>query len=251
MPQTHGPLLEVNNIHLKYSFYRSQTMKDIILRRKRKEKKEFEALKGISFTLEHGINLGVIGSNGSGKSTLLRVLANTLFPDSGTVVNRAESVSLLSLGVGFKQDLTGHENIYLNGLLLGLSRKQLDERMEEIISFADIGDFVSNPVRTYSSGMRSKLAFSIAINVDPELLLVDEIFSVGDERFREKSRNKMESMILDDRTVVMASHSMEMVKQYCQKVLWIEEGVVRKFGKPEEVVDSYLQHMALSENVKS
>jgi len=234
------PILEVEDVHLKYSFYRSQAMKEVILQRKRKEKKEFEALRGISFTLGSGMNLGVIGSNGSGKSTLLRVLANTLFPDSGRVINRAKSVSLLSLGVGFKPDLTGHENIYLNGLLLGLSQKELKERMREIIAFSELGDFIGNPVRTYSSGMQSKLAFSIAVNVNPDLLLIDELFSVGDERFREKSKKKMESMILDDRTVVMVSHSMNMIRQYCQKVLWIENGVVMGYGEPEEVTAGYL-----------
>ena len=235
------PILEVKDIHLKYSFYKAQAIKEVLLKRKRKEKKEFEALRGISFTVEHGINLGVIGSNGSGKSTLLRVLANTLFPDRGTVINRSKSVSLLSLGIGFKPELTGHENVYLNGLLLGLSRAELEERMNDIISFAEIGDFISNPVRTYSSGMRSKLAFSIAINVDPELLLIDELFSVGDEHFREKSKKKMESMIQEDRTVVMVSHSMGMIKQYCHKVLWIEEGIVRmrNFGELPDMLGHF------------
>jgi ABC-type polysaccharide/polyol phosphate transport system ATPase subunit len=244
MSDKKNPILEVDNVHLKYSFYRSQAMKEVILQRKRKEKKEFEALKGISFKLDSGMNLGVIGSNGSGKSTLLRVLANTLFPDSGRVINRAKSVSLLSLGVGFKPDLTGHENIYLNGLLLGLSQKELKERMAEIIEFSELGDFIANPVRTYSSGMRSKLAFSIAINVDPDLLLIDELFSVGDERFKEKSRKKMESMILDNRTVVMVSHSMDMIRHYCQKVLWIEHGIVQKHGDPETVTEAYLKYMS-------
>ncbi|WP_020614681.1 ABC transporter ATP-binding protein [Sediminispirochaeta bajacaliforniensis] len=237
------PILEVEDVHLKYSFYRPQAMKEVILQRKRKEKREFEALRGISFTLGSGMNLGVIGSNGSGKSTLLRVLANTLFPDSGRVINRAKSVSLLSLGVGFKPDLTGHENIYLNGLLLGLSQKELKERMGKIIAFSELGDFIGNPVRTYSSGMKSRLAFSIAVNVDPDLLLIDELFSVGDERFKEKSRKKMESMISDNRTVVMVSHSMNMITQYCQKVLWIEEGVVKSYGDSEEVATAYLEYM--------
>jgi len=241
------PILEVENVHLKYSFYRPQAMKEVILQRNRKEKREFEALKGIFFKLNSGMNLGVIGSNGSGKSTLLRVLANTLFPDSGRVINRAKSVSLLSLGVGFKPDLTGHENIYLNGLLLGLSQKELKERMGKIIAFSELGDFIGNPVRTYSSGMKSRLAFSIAVNVDPDLLLIDELFSVGDERFKEKSRKKMESMILDDRTVVMVSHSMSMITQYCQKVLWIEKGVVMAYGEPEEVTTAYLTFIKSNE----
>ncbi|MBF9014421.1 MULTISPECIES: ABC transporter ATP-binding protein [unclassified Oceanispirochaeta] len=243
MSEYREPILEVENLRLKYSFYKSQPLKEVMLKRNRKKKNEFEALKGVSFKLEHGTNLGVIGSNGSGKSTLLRVLANTLTPDSGKIINRAKSVSLLSLGVGFKPELSGHENIYLCGLLLGLSQKELDARMDEIINFSEIGEFISNPVRTYSSGMRSKLAFSIAVNVDPDLLLIDELFSVGDERFREKSKKKMEEMILDDRTVVMVSHNTTMIKQYCQKVLWIEEGILKGFGDPNTVVNNYLDFM--------
>ncbi len=240
---TEEPVLEVKDIHLKYVYYRTRALKEVLLRRIRKEKKEFEALKGISFILHQGVNLGVIGSNGSGKSTLLRILANTLIPDSGTVINRAKSLSLLSLGIGFNAELSGYENIYLNGLLLGLSRSELEKRINEIVEFSEIGEFISSPIRTYSSGMRSKLAFSIAVNVDPELLLIDEIFSVGDEHFKEKSKKKMESMIMEDRTVVMVSHSMDMIKQYCHKVLWIECGMVKGFGEPDDIVSQYLDYM--------
>ena len=236
-------VLSVTDVHLKYKFYRTQKLKQTLLRRDKRKITEFEALKGISFEVEKGINLGVIGSNGSGKSTLLRILAHTLIPDIGSVEINVGSVSLLSLGVGFKPDLTGHENIYLNGLLLGLSEKELDKKMDEIIKFSELGEFIYNPVRTYSSGMKSKLSFSIAVNVNPELLLIDELFSVGDARFQKKSKSKMESMIQDDRTVVMASHSMGMVKQYCQKVLWIEGGSVKGFGDPDDVVNKYLEYM--------
>ncbi len=237
------PILEVRDVHLTYSFFHRQKIKHVLLKGEKKRKKEFEALRGISFNLHHGKNLGIIGSNGSGKSTLLRVIAHTLFPDSGQVINRARSCSLLSLGVGFKADLSGHENIILNGLLLGMSRKGLEEKMRDIIDFSELGEFINNPVRTYSSGMKSKLAFSIAVNVNPELLLVDELFSVGDEHFREKSRQKMENMILEDRTVVVVSHSMDMIKQYCDTVLWLEGGRVKMRGAPAEVIDCYLQFM--------
>jgi len=236
-------VLDVKEVHLKYKFYRTDTLKQSILKKNKKELTEFEALKGVSFQVERGINLGVIGSNGSGKSTLLRILAKTLIPDQGFVEMNAKSVSLLSLGVGFKPDLTGHENIYLNGLLLGLSQKELDAKLGEIIEFSELGDFIYNPVRTYSSGMKSKLSFSIAVNVNPELLLIDELFSVGDSRFQEKSKAKMESMIQDDRTVVMVSHNTGMVKQHCQKALWIEAGKVKGFGEPEEVINNYVEYM--------
>jgi len=234
-------VLEVENIHLSYKFYQAQALKHFILNRKRKHVSRFEALKGISFKVERGTNLGIIGANGSGKSTLLRIIANTLTPDSGKIINRASSVSLLSLGVGFKPDLTGYENVYLNGLLLGLSKEQIQERMSKIISFAEIGEFIDNPIRTYSSGMKSRLSFSIAINVDPDLLLIDELFSVGDEKFKVKSQQKMESMIKDHRTVVMVSHSLGQVKKYCKNALWIDNGIARSFGPSADVVDEYLE----------
>lgn len=234
-------VLEVENVHLSYKFIKAQGLKHTLLNKKRREIQYFEALKGISFSLERGINLGIIGSNGSGKSTLLRVIANTLTPDKGTVQCKAKSISLLSLGVGFKADLTGHENIYLNGLLLGLSRSEIDERMKRIISFAELGEFIYNPVRTYSSGMKSRLSFSIAINVDPDLLLIDELFSVGDEHFRKKSREKMVDMINDKRSVIMVSHSMDYIQKYSHQVMWLDQGQVIEIGEPERVVSNYLK----------
>lgn len=236
-------LIEVKDLHLKYVFFKTGALKHSILKRNKRKKIEFEAISGISFEVEKGINLGIIGSNGSGKSTLLRILAHTLMPDLGHVNIKTNSVSLLSLGVGFKPDLTGHENIYLNGLLLGLTPKELEKKMDEIIEFSELGEFIYNPVRTYSSGMKSKLSFSIAINVNPELLLIDELFSVGDARFKEKSRKKMESMINDDRTVVMVSHNIKMIHEYCQKVLWLEKGKIRSYGEPDKVINDYMAYM--------
>lgn len=236
-------VLEVKDVHLSYKFYQAQALKHYLLKREKKKLKRFEALKGISFTMERGTNLGIIGSNGSGKSTLLRILANTLTPDKGDVFNYASSVSLLSLGVGFKPDLTGYENVFLNGLLLGLSRKEIEERMSDIIEFSEIGEFIDNPVRTYSSGMKSRLSFSVAINVDPDLLLIDELFSVGDEHFRKKSLQKMDALLKANRSVVMVSHSLEQVKKYCNTVLWLEKGEVIEIGKPEDIISKYLSYM--------
>jgi len=233
-------IIEVNDVHLNYKFYQTQALKHFLLRRERKNSKTFEALKGISFNVKRGTNLGIIGSNGSGKSTLLRILANTLSPDSGTVINRASSVSLLSLGVGFKHDLSGYENIYLNGLLLGLSKDDITSRLDRIIAFSEIGEFINNPVRTYSSGMKSRLSFSIAINVDPDLLLIDELFSVGDEHFKNKSQQRMEALIEDNRTVVMVSHSLGRIKKYCHEVIWLEQGYIRRIGPAEEVINQYM-----------
>lgn len=238
--------LEAENIHLHYSFKKSRALKDFFLFQNKKQKKYFEALKGVSFKLEEGTNLGLIGANGAGKSTLLRILAHTLIPDDGVITNNTSSVSLLSLGVGFKPDLSGKENIYLNGLLLGLSIKELNKLMDEIIEFAELGEFIHNPVKTYSSGMKSKLAFSIAINVNPDLLLIDELFSVGDARFKKKSKAKLESMIKDHRTVVMVSHNMKMIEQYCDHVLWLDKGKVIKYGKADEIIPEYLEFMEQS-----
>lgn len=236
-------ILEIRDISLTYKFYKAKALKHLILNRKEKKIQRFKALENVSFDVKKGTNLGIIGSNGAGKSTLLRLLANTLTPDSGFINNNAKSLSLLSLGVGFKPDLTGHENIFLNGLLLGLSQKQIEQKMNDIINFAELGDFIHNPVRTYSSGMKSRLSFSIAINVDPELLLIDEILSVGDEHFRKKSSKRMEELIRDNRTVVMVSHSLGQIKKFCHKVLWIEAGKVKGHGDPEEVISAYLEYV--------
>ncbi|MBN1182298.1 MAG: ABC transporter ATP-binding protein [Bacteroidales bacterium] len=239
-------IVEVNDVYLSYKYTQAQALKHFIINRKKEKKvKYFQAIKGVSFNVEKGINLGIIGSNGSGKSTLLRLLANTLAPDKGSIVNNSQSVSLLSLGVGFKPDLTGHENIYINGLLLGLSRTEIDQKMDEIIDFSELGDFIYNPVRTYSSGMKSRLSFSIAINVDPDLLIVDELFSVGDERFKEKSSSRMESMLKDNRTVIMVSHNLSSIERYCSKVIWIEDGRVFKMGEPKNIIPMYKEYMKI------
>lgn len=236
-------ILEVKDVTLTYKFYKAKALKHFLLSKKVKKSQKFQALNSVSFNIKRGTNVGIIGSNGSGKSTLLRILANTLTPDSGSIKNTAKSVSLLSLGVGFQADLTGHENVYLNGLLLGLSKDQIEERMNSIIDFAELGDFIYNPVRTYSSGMKSRLSFSIAINVEPELLLIDEIFSVGDEHFRKKSGKRMEQLIQDHRTVVMVSHSLDQIKKYCTQVIWIEGGKIMGDGEPEEIIEKYLQYV--------
>lgn len=236
-------ILEVKDVHLNYSFRSSRALKEFFLFKNKKTKKQFEALQGVSFSVKEGSNLGIIGANGSGKSTMLRILANTLIPDSGQVINHASSVSLLSLGVGFKGDLSGKENIYLNGLLLGLSLNELNSRMDEIIKFAEIGDFIHKPVKTYSSGMKSKLAFSIAINVDPELLLIDELFSVGDARFKKKSKARITSMIKEHRTVIMVSHNMKMIEDYCDCVLWLDSGKIKAFGDTKIIIKDYIEFM--------
>lgn len=207
----------------------------------------FEALKGVSFNLEEGKILGIIGKNGSGKSTLLRAIAGIFSPDKGSIDLHNRSVSLLSIGVGFNKKLTGRENIYLSGMLLGFSEEEIAKKEKEIIDFADIGDFIKKPVKTYSSGMYSKLAFAITAILETDIMLIDEVLSVGDVKFKEKSYNKMKELISDEhRTVVIVSHSSSTIAELCDEVLWLHDGKVIMQGVPEEVIPKYEEFMNAS-----
>lgn len=237
-------IIEVENLCLNYRFIKSLSFKEwgaytFSLGRKQSKKKIFQALHDVSFKIEKGKTVGIIGENGAGKSTLLKVLANVYAPDKGTVKINTDSVSLLTLATGFKSELSGLENIYINGLLLGLSKKQLDEKFNEIVAFSELGDFLANPVRTFSSGMKSKLAFSIACHVNPDLLFIDEVFSVGDARFRKKSSAKIKELINSDRTVVMVSHSEEQIKELCDEVIWLDKGKLIAQGETKEILKEY------------
>ena len=204
----------------------------------------FEALKGISFELEEGKILGIIGKNGSGKSTMLRAIAGIFSPDQGTIDLHDNTISLLSIGVGFNRKLTGYENIYLSGMLLGFSEEEIKEKEKEIIDFADIGNFIYRPVKTYSSGMYSKLAFAITAILETDIMLIDEVLSVGDAKFRIKSYNKMKELISDEkRTVIIVSHSLGTIKELCDKVLWLNEGELVEIGDPAEVIEKYEEFM--------
>lgn len=189
--------------------------------------------------------LGIVGKNGSGKSTMLRAIAGIFSPDSGTIDLKGNSVSLLSIGVGFQPKLTGRENIVLSGMLLGFSEEQVREKMDEIIEFANLGDFIDMPVKTYSSGMHSKLAFSITAILEADIMLIDEVLSVGDAKFKKKSYNKMKELISnEDRTVLIVSHSSETLQELCTSVLWLHEGEMKMIGKPEEVLPAYDKFMS-------
>lgn len=204
----------------------------------------FQALKGVSFEIEEGKILGIIGKNGSGKSTMLRAIAGIFSPDKGSINLHNNTISLLSIGVGFNKKLTGKENIYLSGLLLGFSEEQIREKEKEIIEFADIGDFINKPVKTYSSGMYSKLAFAITAILETDIMLIDEVLSVGDVKFKEKSYNKMKELISDEhRTVIIVSHGLGTIKELCNEVLWLHEGKIKMIGKPEEVIPAYQEFM--------
>ncbi len=204
----------------------------------------FHALKGVSFEIEEGKILGIIGKNGSGKSTMLRAIAGIFSPDKGSIDLHGRTISLLSIGVGFNKKLTGKENIYLSGMLLGFSEEEIAKKEKEIIEFADIGDFIKKPVKTYSSGMYSKLAFAITAILETDITLIDEVLSVGDVQFKEKSYNKMKELISDEkRTVIIVSHSLGTIKELCDEVLWLNDGEIKMIGKPDDVIPKYEEFM--------
>ena len=206
--------------------------------------KEFHAVKNVSFEIPKGQILGICGKNGSGKSTLLRAIAGIFSADSGTIDLHGNTISLLSIGVGFQRRLSGYENIFLSGLLLGYTEEQIKERLNDIIEFSELGDFIYKPVNSYSSGMYSKLAFAITAILETDIMLIDEVLSVGDVRFQQKSYNKMKELISDEsRTVIIVSHSSRTLKNLCNRVIWINEGVLKGDGDPEEIVTKYEEYM--------
>ena len=206
--------------------------------------KIFKAVKGVTFDIPKGQILGICGKNGSGKSTLLRAISGIFSPDHGSINLHNHSISLLSIGVGFQKQLTGYENIYLSGMLLGYNKEDIDAKVDEIIKFSELGDFVYKPVRSYSSGMYSKLAFSITAILETDIMLIDEVLSVGDVHFKEKSYNKMKELIgNDDRTVVIVSHSTKTLVELCDKVIWLHDGVIKDSGDPATIMEKYEKFM--------
>ncbi|WP_022775339.1 ABC transporter ATP-binding protein [Butyrivibrio sp. AE2015] len=236
--------IEVNNVSISYRILNSVSIRKTLFHKKQRNE-VFEAVKNVSFSVEEGGILGIIGKNGSGKSTLLRSMAGVFSPNEGTIDLHGHSVSLMALGVGFKPELTGRANVMLSGLLLGFSEKEVEDRMDEIIEFAELGEFINRPVRTYSSGMHSKLAFAITAMLETDIMLVDEVLSVGDERFRQKSMEKMRQLIMDkDRTVVIVSHDIPILKELCNQVLWLHDGEMKEIGSPQIVLGHYEEFMS-------
>ncbi len=201
---------------------------------------DFWALKGIDFDIEQGESVGIIGKNGAGKSTLLSLILGTIYPTQGEIKVFRKMTPLLDIGAGFHPDLTGRENIVINGVLLGLTKDEVMGRMEDIVAFSEIKEFIGMPVRTYSSGMYLRLAFSIAINTDPKLLLIDEILAVGDEAFQKKSREALFRLIKGGVTTIYVSHNLSAVKEICNRAIWLDAGEVRAEGNPEKVINEYL-----------
>lgn len=233
--------IEVRDLYIRYKTLKQTSIRNSLFKLRKAKQKEHEAIKGISFDVKKGEILGVIGSNGSGKSTLLRALAGIFSADSGSVELYSPSVSLIAIGKGFDKKLTGRENIRLTGMLLGFSKETIEKKMPRIIKFADLGNFIDMPVKTYSSGMFSKLAFSINTILLTDIILIDEVLSVGDAKFRQKSEKRMKKIISDEkRTVILVTHSMDYVKTLCHRALWLEQGNITMIGDSEEVVEAYL-----------
>ena len=232
--------IEVENLCVNYKSLKSYSIKKHLLLGKRNKAQVCEAVKNVSFKVKKGEILGIVGKNGSGKSTMLRAIAGIFAPNSGTVDLHGNSMSLLAIGIGFQKELSGRDNIILSGMLLGFTKDQINEKMEQIIEFSELGDAIDAPVRTYSSGMHSKLAFSITAILETQIILIDEVLSVGDARFKKKSYKKMKELITDkDRTVVIVSHDHKTVSDLCDKVLWINDGELVQFGDTETVLAAY------------
>ena len=217
------------------------TLKERICFWKTTKVQKRQVLKNINLDIKKGETVALIGTNGSGKSTLLKLMTKILYPNKGTLETHGKLTSLLELGAGFHPDFTGRENIYFNAAIFGLTRQEIDKRIDEIIEFSELGDFIDNPVRTYSSGMYMRLAFSIAINVDAEILLIDEILAVGDQHFQDKCFAKLKEMKESEKTIVIVTHSLGQVRELCDRAIWIYNGEVRMDGTPNEVVDEYLK----------
>lgn len=233
--------VRVEGLGKKFRLYheRNQSLKSAIMRRKVSEFEDFWALREINFEVPQGSTFALIGSNGSGKSTLLKCLARILWPDEGTISSNGRVASLLEVGSGFHPELSGRENIYLNGSILGMSRKEVDRKFDEIVDFSEIGKFIDQPVKSYSSGMYVRLGFSVAIHVQPDVLVVDEILAVGDAAFQEKSRAKFSELHDQGKTVILVSHSLGTVMEMCDQAAWIEKGTLQSVGLVGEVAEDY------------
>ena len=236
-------VIDVKNVSKHFNVYydKANTLKERLIRLGKGKKEKRQILKGVSLEIKKGEVVGLIGVNGSGKSTLLKLMTKIIYPTSGKITINGRLTSLLELGSGFHPDFTGRENIYFNASIFGLTAADIDSRIDDIIAFSELGDFVEAPVRTYSSGMYMRLAFSVAINVDADILLIDEILAVGDQHFQEKCFNKLEELKKEGKTIVIVSHSMDSVKSLCDRGVWIYEGRIKEDGVVDKVVDDYLK----------
>jgi len=235
--------IEFENVTQRFRLIRERpdTLREVFVRLLKQGERylPFEALKNASFRIRQGETLGIVGRNGSGKSTTLKLISGVYRPTSGTVTVRGKVAGLIELGAGFHPDLTGRENIFINGLILKMSRKQIQQREQRIIEFSELGDFIDSPIKQYSSGMYMRLAFSIAVEVDPEILLLDEVFAVGDAGFREKCVERIKDFHRRGKTIVFVSHAMPSVKELCSRAILLHEGALVADGSPDHIFEVY------------
>jgi len=254
LPSDSDPIsVSVQDVCITYrtTFEKRPTLKDAVVRLGRGERavREVEAVKNVSFDVKQGSVLGIVGSNGAGKSTLVRAIAGILPPTSGRIEVRGKVSTLLALGVGFNGAMSGQENVMLGGLAAGYTRAEVREKYEEIAEFAELGDFMELPMRTYSSGMFSRLAFAVAVHMEPDILLVDEALSAGDAKFREKATAKMNALVAEARTMILVSHALGTVKEMCNDAVWLNKGQMMLRGEPDHVVAEYTRFVNVGESV--
>lgn len=235
--------IEIQDVYKTFNVYldKANSLKEKLLFWQRNKKEVREVLKGINLNIKKGEAVALIGVNGSGKSTLLKLMTKIIYPNKGKIITHGKLTSLLELGAGFHPDFSGRENIYFNASIFGLNKKQINERIEQIIEFSELEKYIDNPVRTYSSGMFMRLAFAVAINVDADILLVDEILSVGDQHFQEKCLNKMKELKTEGKTMVFVTHNLESAKELCDRTVWLHQGVIKMDGATDEVIEEYLK----------
>ena len=247
------PVIELNNVSKRYRLRRGWHVKSIrdeverlakrLIMRGAPTRDDFWALKDVTFALAKGEVLGVVGRNGAGKSTLLKILSHVTVPTRGSFVARGRLGALIEIGAGFHPELTGRENVFLNGSIMGMSRREVQEKFDRIVAFAEIERFIDTPIKHYSSGQQMRLGFSVAAHVDPEILLIDEILAVGDASFQAKCLNKLAELKEDDKTIILVSHNLSNITDYAKRVVWLDGGSVRMIGESNEVVDAYLEHV--------
>jgi ABC-type polysaccharide/polyol phosphate transport system ATPase subunit len=247
-----GHSIKVDDLSVTYrtSYERAPTFRNTVMRLGRRERmvREIEAVKDVSFRVRHGTVIGVLGANGAGKSTLVRTIAGILPPTTGRVELEGRVSTLLALGVGFNKQLSGRENVVLGGLAAGLSRSQMEAKYDEIVEFAELEEFMDLPMRTYSSGMYGRLAFSVAVNMDPDILLIDEALSVGDARFRRKSFEKMRELCGQARTIVLVSHALGSIRELCDEAIWMHKGRLAGWDEPDTVISAYTRFLDVGED---
>lgn len=233
----------VENVSKNFNIYldKANSLKEKMLFWKRNRREKREVLKNINIEIKNGEAVALIGVNGSGKSTLLKLMTKIIYPNEGKITTVGRLTSLLELGAGFHPDFSGRENIYFNASIFGLTKKQIDARIQNIIDFSELGSYIDNPVRTYSSGMYMRLAFAVAINVDADILLVDEVLAVGDQHFQEKCISKMKELKEQGKTMVFVTHSLGTVKSFCNRAIWLNKGEIKMDGNPEAVIEEYLK----------